>query len=287
MNTAKESRNRAQDMMVADPDRAAAKGIAPPDRNDASGLRIKERVFGCGGPIICVPVVEKTKEGILACVRDMVEQQVEMIEWRMDWFEGYQDPSAVEEILRELAETMEKTVLLCTFRSRSQGGEGVLSPEEYVRLNLAAARTRVPDLLDLEFYETPHPGEVIKQLQKEGVKVVASHHDFAKTPAISVMAGYLEEMQEAGADFAKLAVMPKNKTDVLHLLEAVLSVKERHPESHLIAMSMGGEGVLSRLLGQWYASEVTFAAFSKASAPGQIPYETAAGLLHELGRWIS
>ena len=66
-------RNRAQDMMVADPDRAAAKGIAPPDRNDASGLRIKEHVFGCGGPIICVPVVEKTKEGILACVRDMVE----------------------------------------------------------------------------------------------------------------------------------------------------------------------------------------------------------------------
>lgn len=92
----------------------------------------------------------------------------------------------------------------------------------------------------------------------------------------------LAEMVLAGADFAKLAVMPRKKTDVLRLMEAVLAVKEQHPGSHLIAMSMGGDGVISRLLGGWYGSEVTFAAFGKASAPGQIAYEEVEQILKQI-----
>lgn len=257
-----------------------------PDRSCGWEIRLKEHKFGSGKPVVCVPVVEKTGEGIVACVRDMVGKQAEMIEWRMDWFEECENPSAVERVLREIGKFVEKTVLLCTYRSLRQGGEGTLFGEAYLELNRAAARTKVPDLVDVEFYETEDPKKVIRQLAGMGVRVVASHHNFSQTPGIQEMAGQLIKMQEAGADFAKLAVMPQNKRDVLHLMEAVLLVKEQRPESHLIAMSMGSDGVISRLMGQWYASEVTFASFLKASAPGQVPMEAAAGLLEELGRWI-
>ena len=47
-------------------------------------------------------------------------------------------------------------------------------------------------------------------------------------------------------------------------------------------MSMGGDGVISRLLGGWYGSEVTFAAFGKASAPGQIAYEEVEQILKQI-----
>lgn len=264
----------------------AKKKVKAADRRKAAEICIKAHKFGSGKPVLCVPVVEKTGEGIIACVQDMVQRQAEMIEWRMDWFEECRNPASVEQVLQELAKMVGKTVLLCTYRSIRQGGEGTLSKEEYLKLNQAAARTKVPDLLDVECYETDRPGAVIAQLKRTGVRVIASHHNFSETPKVGEMAGQLEEMLGAGADFAKLAVMPKNKPDVLHLIEAVLLVKERHPESHLIAMSMGADGIISRLLGQWFASEVTFAAFSKASAPGQVPVDAAAGLLEGLGRWI-
>ena len=72
------------------------------------------------------------------------------------------------------------------------------------------------------------------------------------------------------------------KADVLHLIEAVLETKKALPESHVIAMSMGMEGVISRLLGGWYQSEVTFAAFDKVSAPGQAAYHKVSRILEEM-----
>ena len=52
-----------------------------------------------------------------------------------------------------------------------------------------------------------------------GVYVIASHHDFEQTPDPEVIRMLLEQIRESGADVVKLAVMPQNMWDVLHLLE--------------------------------------------------------------------
>ncbi len=248
-------------------------------------MNIKGHSFGKGTPVVCVPVVEKTAEGILQIIGRMTEARVEMIEWRMDWFEEVQSKTAVLSLLEQIKPLVENTVFLCTFRSKAQGGEGSLTEEEYLSLNRLAAESGAVDLVDVEFYGLPDGRarqQMIRQLQAAGVRVICSNHNFQETPTGAEMNRQLSEMVLAGADFAKLAVMPERKNDVLRLMEAVLAVKEQYKDSHLIAMSMGKDGVVSRLLGEWFCSEVTFAAFGKASAPGQIDYEDAKQLLAQL-----
>ena len=248
-------------------------------------MNIKGHIIGEGVPIVCVPVVERTAEGILDTIRQMTNKQVEMIEWRMDWFAEVHDADAVKTLLEQIKPLVQETVLLCTFRSRQQGGEAELPLAEYLALNQLVAESGTADLVDLEFYPIAagqQCQDVIERFRQFGVMVVCSNHDFAGTPPEAEMERQLTEMVLMGADFAQLAVMPRKKTDVLRLMEAVLAVKEQHPGSHLIAMSMGGDGVISRLLGGWYGSEVTFAAFGKASAPGQIAYEEVEQILKQI-----
>ena len=95
------------------------------------------------------------------------------------------------------------------------------------------------------------------------------------------MSRRLIRMEELGADILKLAVMPKEKSDLFRLLEVTQQVSNcsRRP---VITMSMGKIGVLSRICGEITGSALTFAAGRSASAPGQIPAEKMRSLLEEL-----
>lgn len=248
-------------------------------------MEIKGHQFGTT-PIICVPVVERTAEEILNTIKAMTGQGAAMIEWRMDWFEEAGNCEAVLELLAEIAPYIRETVFLCTYRTKGQGGQGKLSEETYLILNQQVAQNGVADLVDLEYFEISQSRQAIEQMKQAGARVICSNHNFLFTPSIEEMERQFQAMLAAGADFAKLAVMPKRKGDVLHLMEAVLRVKEQHPDSHLIAMSMGGDGGISRLLGGWFGSEVTFAAFGKASAPGQMDCRKVQALVEQIEEGI-
>ena len=77
-------------------------------------------------------------------------------------------------------------------------------------------------------------------------------------------------MQELHADILKIAVMPKNRQDVLTLLAATEEMERKDAKSPLVTMSMGGLGVISRCAGESFGSSITFGAAEKASAPGQL-----------------
>ena len=47
--------------------------------------------IGEGVPKICVPIVGKTKEEILAAARSFEDVALDVVEWRVDWFEGVFD----------------------------------------------------------------------------------------------------------------------------------------------------------------------------------------------------
>jgi 3-dehydroquinate dehydratase-1 len=79
------------------------------------------------------------------------------------------------------------------------------------------------------------------------------------------------QAQDMGADIAKLAVMPKNYTDVLTLLGATLRARTGAVKVPIVTMSMGPEGGVTRLAGGLFGSDITFAIGKEASAPGQIP----------------
>ena len=88
--------------------------------------------------------------------------------------------------------------------------------------------------------------------------------------------------KDNGADVVKLAVMPQNMWDVLHLLEETNRFHENHPDHPLITMSMGAKGGISRVSGEFFGSCVTFGAGGQASAPGQLPVKQLEEILHIL-----
>lgn len=240
--------------------------------------------IGEGVPKICVPIVGKTKEEILAAARSFENVALDVVEWRVDWFEGVFDFEKVEDVLKELRAVLGETPILMTFRTSKEGGEKSIEPEDYAKLNIKAAQTGYIDFIDVEIFTGDAiVTKIIDGAHAAGVKVIASNHDFHKTPEKSDIIYRLRKMQDMNADIPKIAVMPQNKKDVLTLLSATEEMTSLYADRPIITMSMAGTGVISRLCGEVFGSSMTFGAAKKASAPGQMgvkDLETVLGLLH-------
>lgn len=234
-------------------------------------LNVKNKVLGEGKPLICVSVMEAKKENIIVEFSRLIENQTEMIEWRVDAFEGAESPNAVREVLKELAPIVKDTIFVFTFRSKEQGGQCSLPGDKVYDLHQVAAESKIVDFIDLEYFYTEDADVEIYTLQKMGAKVITSHHDFHETPSADVLFMLLEQMKHSNADIVKLAMMPQNAEDVLRLLSETNHFHKRYPKQPLITMAMGKMGAISRVSGELFGSCVTFAAGKNASAPGQIP----------------
>ena len=245
-------------------------------------LCIKGKIIGKGKPLVYVPVMESSKEEILRETRRLEEAHTEMIEWRVDAFENVESPNAIREILNEMKHIIKESILVYTFRSKNQGGCKALSAADIYDIHQVAAESDVVDFIDVEYFEAKNPQKEIAMLREMGAYVIASHHDFEQTPDPEVIRMLLEQIRESGADVVKLAVMPQNMWDVLHLLEETNRFHENHPDHPLITMSMGAKGGISRVAGEFFGSCVTFGAGGQASAPGQLPVKQLEEILHIL-----
>ena len=245
-------------------------------------VNIKGKEIGKGRPLVCVPIIEQTREAVLIEAEQLADQPADMIEWRMDWYENSNSPEELCRVTEKLADILKNKILLCTFRSKAQGGEKEISREDYIEMIQKLAQHGKADILDVEVCELEQPQNLIEKIQNMGAVVVASDHNFAETPSVEIMTEKLLYMKKLGADIAKLAVMPNNRQDVLKLLEATTNVKENDSEYPVITMSMGNTGMISRIAGQSFGSCVTFASAGKTSAPGQMPLEDMAMILNKI-----
>lgn len=234
-------------------------------------VKVRDIEIGTGTPKIVVPICGVSREGILEAARSLEGLPADVVEWRADWFEEVMDFDAVESVLRELRLVLGNTPLLMTFRRAQEGGEKAIHLGDYEALNLRAAKTGYVDMIDVELFTGDEiVRKIIQGAQAQGVKIIASNHDFQKTPCKDEIISRLLRMQELGADILKMAVMPESPQDVLTLLSATEEMVSGGAEQPVVTMSMGGTGVISRLCGQVFGSAMTFGAVGKASAPGQI-----------------
>lgn len=234
-------------------------------------VKIRDIEIGAGAPKIIVPIVGVTKEDIIEEAKTFDSIPIDVVEWRVDWFEGVFDFAKVEDVLKDLREVLGSIPLLMTFRTSKEGGEKAIEADAYAELNKKAAATGLVDLVDVEAFTGDEVvKDIIEGAHAYGVKVVASNHDFDTTPDKDDIVGRLVKMQELGADIPKIAVMPQCKKDVLTLLEATREMAEEHADRPIITMSMAGTGLISRLCGEVFGSALTFGAVGKASAPGQM-----------------
>lgn len=242
---------------------------------EVKGIKIGE-----GKPKIIVPIVEKEKKSIIEKALSLKGLPFDVIEWRVDFYEDVFETSKVIETLTDLRSALVDKPILFTFRTKKEGGEREISMEEYTDLNRIVANSGLVDFIDVEIFSGD---EIVRQnidnIHDANILVVASNHDFHKTPEKEELLKRLKKMQEMGADIPKIAVMPQTIHDVLVLLSATHEMVSLFADRPIITMSMSSKGVISRMAGEVFGSAMTFGSFGQASAPGQVPIDKLESVL--------
>ncbi|WP_211746459.1 type I 3-dehydroquinate dehydratase [Paenibacillus sp. Marseille-Q4541] len=241
-------------------------------QNTLKPVIVKNVAIGEGAPKICVPLVGETVEQLKEEARFLESQDLDVIEWRVDFYEHVEDIEKVKEALTEIRTILPSLPIIFTFRSAKEGGEKEVSTSYYVELNQAIAATGQVDIVDAELFTgDAEVKAIVDTAHKHNVYVIISNHDFDKTPSKEEIVSRLRKAQELGGDIPKLAAMPQSVSDVLMLMDATHTMKEQYADRPIITMSMAGQGVISRIAGELFGSALTFGAAKKASAPGQVP----------------
>ncbi|NEU57657.1 type I 3-dehydroquinate dehydratase [Halorussus sp. MSC15.2] len=195
------------------------------------------------------------------------------VEFRMDLAD---DPlAALESYDGELP-------VLATNRAAWEGGE---AEDDEVRLaELAeAAELACVGAVDVELKSlTAGEGErVAERARRTASAVVASVHDFERTPPKADLRGHLDAATER-ADVGKLAVTAESRGDVLDLL--AVTHEYAAAGERVATMAMGAPGRHSRAVAPLYGSKIGYAPVDPedATAPGQYDLETLSRLVGEL-----
>jgi len=249
-------------------------------------LRVRTVEIGVNQPKIIVPIVKQKYEDILEQAEILRNMQIDLVEWRADFYEEIFNLERTLNLLSELRIVLLHIPLLFTFRTRKEGGEKEISMEAYTKLNITAAQSGKVDLVDVEMLSSDDIAiKIIEEIHKTKVFVVGSYHDFHATPQKDVLVGCFRKMQDMGADILKIAVMPHTMIDVLNLFAAANEMYELYADRPIVAISMSAKGLISRIAGEAFGSAMTFGAVGQTSAPGQIQVKDLAkilDILHEL-----
>ena len=230
------------------------------------------RKLGGETPLLCTPLVGRTRERLLAEAASVLRQKPDLIEWRVDFFDAIGDTAAVIETARALRDVVGKRPVIFTRRAESEGGERIaIGDGAVVELYGAVAATRLVDFLDFEMGNDPeHLCRVRECARQHEVRLILSYHNVSYTPGLDCLVDRFLEAERLGADVAMVQVMPRNRADVLRLLAATAEADEK-TRIPLISISLGPLGSVTRMVGGLFGSWLSFAVGESASAPGQIP----------------
>lgn len=206
--------------------------------------------------MICVaikgPTYQDAEEQIKAAMA-----HADLVELRLDGFQEL-DLAALQKLMSKYS-----IPFLFTLRDRSQGGF-YLGREESRLKDLELLAELEPDYLDIESHV---PRSFVEEISRRHpkVKAILSYHDFSSTP--EDLDALFKEMKKSPAHFYKIAAMAQSTSDMLRML---LSIKVS--QGKLIGISMGEDGMPSRILGAVVGCPMTYACLDETqqTAPGQI-----------------
>jgi 3-dehydroquinate dehydratase-1 len=173
--------------------------------------------------------------------------------------------------------------LLVTYRPEWEGG--AYAGDESARLDAvvdAAGYDAVGAVdIELETLRTDAGADAAEAVGARDARVVASTHDFERTPASSTLRRLLHEAATRG-DVGKLAVTATSRTDALRLLKATDAATTWGDT--VATMAMGAAGSHTRAVAPVYGSRVGYAPVdpAEATAPGQYDLRTLRGLVDDL-----
>jgi 3-dehydroquinate dehydratase-1 len=220
-----------------------------------------------GSLILNRSIIAAIGENPISSAKKAKQLGADILELRIDLLS--QKPHGVLEELKNLG-----LPFIITNRMKDQGGSWQGSEDERIRELLLLLP--LADAVDIELCACDRD-TVVNKARDAGKTVIISTHDFQKTPDNKVMDGIIRKSLDAGADIAKLAVMPGSLLDVLRLLEVTLNAK-----GPVCTISMGATGKHSRVIAPIYGSVMTYGYVDIPTAPGQLRIDELKSLLKML-----
>jgi len=234
----------------------------------ARPLRIGPLELGAA-PCIAVPFDDTPTRAELQALR---ARGLDLAELRIDHFAA-RDAASVRAVLARC----EGIPTLATIRIAAEGGGWQAGEPERAKLFLALLDA--VDAVDVELAAGEVLREVLPAARAAGRLVIASHHDFAATPAPAALADVVARAATAGADVVKIAAAVRGPDDVRALARVLV---EPAPIGRIV-IGMGEAALATRVLFPALGSLVTYAHAGRATAPGQLPLDELVALLRRLG----
>lgn len=237
-------------------------------------VAVRQKIIGGPLPLVCIPLVAENQSALLDQAMALRPLIPDLVEWRVDGYDDVEDTTGCIAALEALRPLIGNIPLIFTCRVESEGGMQTITRETRLRLIKAATRSGLIDIVDIELCNPPAFIESIRETTiRQGTRLILSYHDFTQTPDETFIVDKLNEAQTRGADIAKVAVMPNRVNDVLTLLNATMKARSGTLKIPMATMAMAREGVITRMAGGLFGSDITFAVGTAVSAPGQIPVD--------------
>ena len=150
-------------------------------------------------------------------------------------------------------------------------------------MSAAARREALLDLLpaaalvDVEIRSLGGMRQVLSEARKADVGVIASFHDFQKTPSSARLQVLVKQASDAGADVLKIATHTKTPGDVARLLDLL----EKTPRP-LAVMGMGPLGMASRVMLAAAGSVLNYGWLHQPNVTGQWSAKDLRGILKKI-----
>jgi 3-dehydroquinate dehydratase-1 len=188
--------------------------------------------------------------------------EVDFLEWRADFL--------------GTGIVKSKIPWIVTARHPAEGGQNAMSAaarrEALLELLPAAA------LVDVEIRSLGGMTKVLSEARKAGVGVIASFHDFQKTPSSARLQALVKQASDAGADVLKIATHTSTPGDVARLLDLL----EKTPRP-LAVMGMGLLGMASRVMLAAAGSVLNYGWLHQPNVTGQWSAKDLRGILKKIG----
>lgn len=186
----------------------------------------------------------------LSAALKLPDGAVDYLEWRADGLpSGLQiPPVGVPWIL--------------TARHPLEGGSRKLSAPQ--RREIFAGLLSAADTVDIELRSFASLAGIIDSVRSRNIRVIASFHDFKKTPAAGKLRDLVARAGDEGADVFKLATRTEAPADICRLLDLFQT-----SPLPLAVMGMGGLGFGSRILFAQCGSVLNYGWLHRPNVPGQ------------------
>jgi 3-dehydroquinate dehydratase-1 len=154
---------------------------------------------------------------------------------------------------------------LATNRSPQESGKGEADEGERVA-KLVEAVGLGASMVDVEL-SLKSLEKVVPQLKPKATCII-SFHDFKRTPPYAELAEIARRQVAAGADVCKVVTTATSFADNMTMLRLI----KAFPQTKMVALTMGSEGMASRILSPLAGGFFTYASLErgKESAPGQL-----------------